>query len=310
MTPAAAGAVSVTLLAVLACVTAGVTVRARRHTGGTVGFFAGGRGLSARQNGFALAGGHLPAVGVAVLSGHEVSLWSVGSLVAWVPVLLLAGPLRNAGRFTLADVPAYRLSRRPPVRVAGAVSTAAVSVLYLTAQLAGAGALVSLLPGIGPGTVFPGLPARVAAISAAGALVVLCVAAGGMRAVTRAQIVTTALVLTAGVVMTGLAPGRLGPGPGPEAAGTLAGRLDLVSLALALALGTAGLPHVAGRILTVPDARTARTSVNWAIALAGGLLLMTLTLGEHLAGRTGGDAPLVLAAAVACAAVPAAAGVR
>jgi SSS family transporter len=368
---ATAGAVSgnartitVALFAGLVCVTLGITVWARMHTDGATDFYAGGRVFSGRQNGLALAGDYMSAAsflgisGIIALSGYEGFLYSIGSLVAWVPVLLLAGLLRNAGRFTLADVPAYRANRPAHVRLAGAVSTVTVSLFYLVAQMVGAGALISMLLGIRPGTTFLGVSAataKVAAIVLVGALMILYVVFGGMKGTTWVQIVKTALMMTAGLVMTGLVLARFGfdvsdllgsaarasgrggafldPGLrfGGGPSGALTGRLDLVSLALALALGTAGLPHVINRLFAVPDARTARTSVNWAIGLVGAFFLMTLALGfgaaalvghgeivaqdpsgnaavpqlarelgDHLAGRVGGDVLLAFVASVAC----------
>ncbi|MFB9840170.1 solute symporter family protein, partial [Actinoallomurus acaciae] len=333
MTSAAAAAVSgdarlltFALFAGLVCVTLGITLWARSRTDGAADFYVGGRAFSARQNGFALAGDYMSAgsfigiSGMIALSGYDGFIYSVGSLVAWVPVLLLAGPLRNAGRFTLTDVPAARARRPGPVRVAGVVSTVTVSVFYLVAQMVGAGALVALLLGVRPGATFLGLSAGTAetlTIVAVGALMVLYVGFGGMKGTTWVQIVKTVLLMTAGVALTGLVLGRFGfdvsgllgaagresgrgdaflvPGLrfGREIAGhpgeTLAGDLDLISLALALGLGTAGLPHVAGRIFTVPDARTARTSVNWAIGLIGAFFLMTLALGFGAAALVGRD---------------------
>jgi cation/acetate symporter len=362
-----ARALTFALFAGLVCVTLGITAWARVHTHGATDFYAGGRTFSGPQNGLALAGDYMSAAsflgisGIIALSGYDGFLYSIGSLVAWVPVLLLAGLMRNVGRFTLTDVPAYRARRQAPVRVAGAVSTVTVSVVYLVAQMVGAGALVSLLLGIRPGTTFLGLSAgaaEIAAIVTVGALMILYAAFGGMKGTTWVQIVKTVLLIFAGVVMTGLVLARFGfdlsdllgsaaresghgdsflePGLrfGPDVAGrpteTLTGKLDFVSLALALALGTTALPHVVSRIFTVPDARTARTSVNWAIGLIGGFFLMTLALGfgaaalvgraeivaqdpsgnaavpqlarelgAHVAGRAGGDVLLALVAAVA-----------
>ncbi|GLY74153.1 solute symporter family protein [Actinoallomurus iriomotensis] len=350
------------LFAGFVCVTLGITLWARSRTGGAADFYAGGRAFSARQNGFALAGDYMSAAsflgisGMIALSGYDGFIYSVGSLVAWVPVLLLAGPLRNAGRFTLADVPASRARRPGPVRVAGAVSTVTVSVFYLVAQMVGAGALVALLLGVRPGTTFLGVSAGTAetlTITVVGALMVVYVGFGGMKGTTWVQIVKTVLLMTAGVALTGLVLGRFGfdvsgllGAAGRESGhgdaflgpslrlGRPAGDLDLISLALALGLGPAGLPHIAGRVFTVPDAPTARASVNWAIGLIGAFFLMTPilgfgaaalvgrreiatqdpagnaavpqlagALGRHLAGPAGGDVLLAFVAAVACATI-------
>jgi Na+(H+)/acetate symporter ActP len=359
------------LFAGLVAVTLGITIWARMHTDGATDFYAGGRVFSGRQNGLALAGDYMSAgsflgiAGIIALSGYDGFLYAIGSLVALVPVLLLAGSLRNAGRFTLVDVAASRARRQSPVRVAGTVSTVLVSVVYLVAQMVGAGALVSLLLGIRPGTTFLGMSAgsaKTLMIALVGALMILYVVLGGMKGTTWVQIVKTTLMMIAGLVMTGLVLGRFGfdvsdlLGSAARASGrgdafldpglrfgrdvtghpvrTLTGKLDLISLALALALGTAGLPHVVNRLFAVPDARTARTSVNWAIGLVGVFFLMTpalgfgaaalvghdeivaqdpsgnaavpqlaRALGEHIAGTAGGDVMLAFVAAVACATI-------
>jgi Na+(H+)/acetate symporter ActP len=366
-----ARAITFGLFSCLVGVTLTITVWARLRTKGVRDFYAGGRAFSARQNGFALAGASMSAAsflgisGIIALSGYDGFLYSIGSLVAWVPVLLLAGPLRNAGRFTLADISAHRVRHQAPVRVAGAVSTVTVSLFSLVAQMVGAAALISPLSGIRPGGTYRGVSAGAAGtvtISAVGALMILYVVFGGMKATTWVQIVKTALLMTAGLVMTGLVLGRFGfdvgdllgsaaresgrgdaflqPGLGfgreiaARSGETPAGRLDVVSLAIALVLGTAGLPHVIGRVYTVPDDRTARASVNWAAGLVGGLFLMTVALGfgaaalvgraeivardpsgnaavpqlaralgEHLAGRAGGDVLLAFVASVAFATI-------
>ena len=92
-------------------------------------FFAGGRGFSGAQNGLAISGDYLSAasflgiVGAIATAGYDGFLYSIGFLVAWIVALLLVAELmRNTGKFTMADVLAFRLKARP-VRVAAAITT-------------------------------------------------------------------------------------------------------------------------------------------------------------------------------------------
>ncbi|MPZ25886.1 MAG: cation acetate symporter, partial [Micromonosporaceae bacterium] len=252
--------------------------------------------------------------------GYDGFLYSIGFLVAWlVALLLVAELLRNSGRFTMADVLAFRMRQRP-VRTAAAASTVAVSIFYLLAQMVGAGALVALLLRIQEGETFLGMDAntaRIATIVLIGALMITYVTVGGMKGTTYVQIVKAFLLMTGAAVMTVLvlaafnfnlssllgaaadrsgSDGFLEPGLvyGREVAGdalqTFYNKIDLLSLGLALVLGTAGLPHILIRFYTVPNARAARRSVLWAIGIIGAFYLMTLALGFGAAALVGGDA--------------------
>ncbi|WP_084963570.1 cation acetate symporter [Thermoactinospora rubra] len=287
-------------------ITLAITFWARATTRNAEDFYAGGRAFSGPQNGLALAGDYMSAAsflgiaGLIALSGYDGFLYSIGFLVAWLLTLLLVELMRNAGRFTMADVLSHRVRRQPRVRTAAVISTVTVSVFYLVAQMVGAGALVSLLLGLSGGT------AKAVTIVVVGAIMIFYVAFGGMKGTTWVQIIKAILLMTGTVVLTALVLARFGfnvsdilaaaarasgrtdylhPGGGfaKEVAGdpvrTLINKLDFISLALALVLGTAGLPHIVSRFFTVPDARAARTSVNWAIGLVGVFYLMTLALG-------------------------------
>ncbi|WP_181791371.1 solute symporter family protein, partial [Streptomyces phytophilus] len=283
----------------------------RRRHGSPEEFYAGGRLFTPMENGFAISGDYMSAAsflgisGLIALYGYDGVLYSVGFLVAWLVVLLLVAELvRNCGRFTLADVVASRL-RRPQVRFAAGISSVTVSVLYLVAQMVGAGSLVALLAGGHTGT-----GARTAAVAGVGALMVTYVVLGGMRATTWIQIVKAVLLLAGALTLTVLvllrfhgdvgallesAAGRSGHGsdflaPGLAYGGGLADRLDFLSLGIALVLGTAGLPHILARFYTVPTATSARRSVVWSIGLIGGFYLMTIVLGFGAAALVGGDA--------------------
>ncbi|WP_407561658.1 cation acetate symporter [Streptomyces sp. 184] len=300
------------LFCAFVALTLGITLWAgRRRHGSPEEFYAGGRLFTPMENGFAISGDYMSAAsflgisGLIALHGYDGVLYSVGFLVAWLVVLLLVAELvRNCGRFTLADVVVSRL-RRPRVRFAAGISSVTVSVLYLVAQMVGAGSLVSLLAGDHTGTA-----ARTAAVAGVGALMVTYVVLGGMRATTWIQIVKAVLLLAGALTLTVLvllrfhgdpgalldaAAGRSGHGqdflaPGLAYGGGLADRLDFLSLGVALVLGTAGLPHILARFYTVPTATSARRSVVWSIGLIGGFYLMTIVLGFAAAALVGGDA--------------------
>ncbi|MDL4772724.1 solute symporter family protein [Actinomadura xylanilytica] len=308
-------------------ITLGITVWARANTKSADDFYAGGRMFSGPQNGIALAGDYMSAAsflgiaGIIALSGYDGFLYSIGFLVAWLLTLLLVELMRNAGRFTMADVLAHRVREQAPVRTAAVISTVTVSVFYLLAQMVGAGALVSLLLGIHRGQAFLGMSAgtaQVVTIIVVGTLMIFYVMFGGMKATTWVQIIKAVLLMAGALVLTVLVLARFGfnvssmlgaaadasgkgreflePGLhyGREVAGdpyqTMVNKLDFVSLALALVLGTAGLPHIVTRFYTVPDARAARKSVSWAIGLVGVFYLMTLALGFGAAALVGRDA--------------------
>ena len=281
-------------------VTLGITYWAARRTRTTEEFYAAGRTVSAGQNGFALAGDYMSAasfLGIAGLvstTGFDGLIYSTGWLVGWPVVLfLIAEPLRNLGRYTFADVVAARL-RQTPVRIAAAFGTLATVLLYLIAQMVGAGGLIRLMFGI---------PYEQAVI-VVGVAMLAYVLFGGMIATTWVQIVKAALLLGGAFLLAVmvlwrfdmnpaalfaaaaerygdavLAPGRLVSNP-----------LDAISLGMALMFGTAGLPHILMRFYTVPDARAARTSVFYATGLIGFFYLMTFVLGFGAMVLVGPDA--------------------
>ncbi|MEU4033687.1 solute symporter family protein [Streptomyces collinus] len=299
------------LFSLFVAVTLGITtwVSRRRH-GSAEEFYAGGRLFSPMENGFAIAGDYMSAAsflgvtGLIALYGYDGMLYVVGFLVAWLVVLFLVAELvRNCGRFTLADVIAARMSERP-VRIAAGTSSVTVSVLYLVAQMVGAGSLVALLLGRTSGAV------QAWAVIGVGALMVIYVSLGGMRATTWIQIVKAVLLLSGTVALTVLVLVRFhgdfdrllltaaehsGHGnaflaPGLKYGENWTARLDFISLGLALVLGTAGLPHILSRFYTVPTARAARRSTVWSIGLIGGFYLMTIVLGFGAAAVVGPDA--------------------
>ncbi len=317
---------TITLFLVFVAATLAITVWASRQTKTATDFYAGGRSFSGFQNGMAIGGDYMSAAsflgiaGIIALYGYDGFLYSIGFLVAWlVALLLVAELLRNSGRYTMADVLAFRMRQRP-VRTAAAVSTITVSIFYLLAQMVGAGALVALLLGIRPGTTFLGMgadTAKVATIILVGALMIVYVTVGGMKGTTYVQIVKAVLLMSGALIMTllvlakykfnlstllGDAAERSGKGAaflepglryGVESASALTtfySKIDLLSLGIALVLGTAGLPHILIRFYTVPTAKAARKSVLWAIGIIGTFYLFTLALGFGAAALVGGPA--------------------
>jgi cation/acetate symporter len=309
---------SASLLMFLAfvAVTLVITYWAARRSQGANAYFAANRQITGWQNGLAVAGDYMSAAsflgiaGLIAFNGYDGFMYSVGFLVAYLTVLLIvAEPLRNAGKYTMADVLAYRLSPRP-VRSMAALSTLTVSTFYMIAQMVGAGALVSLLlPGVGFSTAVVGV----------GVLMIVYVVFGGMLATTWVQIIKAILLMSGTLLLSILVLAHfdfsfgsffdaishvtyhdktgaevtknfLQPGHYYFGANKPYGVIDLISLCMALVFGTAGLPHILVRFYTVPDAKTARTSVVWAMFLIGAFYIMTTFLGFGAATIVGRDA--------------------
>ncbi|MER5932213.1 cation acetate symporter [Streptomyces sp. NPDC002054] len=289
----------ITLFGLFVVATLIITIWAGRQTRGAADFYAGGRQFTGFQNGLAISGDYMSAAsflgiaGAIALFGYDGFLYSIGFLVAWlVALLLVAEPLRNSGRYTMGDVLAYRMRQRP-VRTAAGTSTIVVSIFYLLAQMAGAGVLVSLLLGIKSDG------GKVAIVALVGILMIVYVSIGGMKGTTWVQMVKAVLLIAGALLITfmvmwkfnfnisdllGKAAENSGKGsaflePGLKYGATGTSKLDFISLGLALVLGTAGLPHILIRFYTVPTAKAARKSVNWAIGIIGAFYLMTIALG-------------------------------
>ncbi len=300
--------VNIAIFVAFVGVTLVIVLRASKNNKTAADYYAGGRSFTGTQNGTAIAGDYLSAasflgiVGAIAINGYDGFLYSIGFLVAWlVALLLVAELLRNTGKFTMADVLSFRLKQRP-VRIAAAISTLAVCVFYLLAQMAGAGALVSLLLGI------DSKAGQSLVIVIVGALMILYVLVGGMKGTTWVQIIKACLLIAGALIMTvwtlamfgfnfsellGKAAEVAGNpeilNPGMQYGKSETSKLDFISLALALVLGTAGLPHVLMRFYTVPTAKEARKSVVWAIWLIGAFYLFTLVLGFGAGALIGPD---------------------
>jgi cation/acetate symporter len=276
-----------------------ITYWAARRSTGASAYFAAGRRITGWQNGIAVAGDYMSAAsflgiaGIIAFQGYDGFLYSVGWLVAYLTVLLIvAEPLRNAGKYTMADVLAYRLRPRP-VRAMASLSTLTVSTFYMIAQMVGAGTLVALLLK-DSGITFNW------AVVIVGILMVAYVVFGGMLATTWVQIIKAILLMGGTILLSILVMAHFNFSfaqffdaiahvkDGDKVVNFLQpglrykppyGALDLISLGLALIFGTAGLPHILVRFYTVPDAKTARISVVWAMVIIGSFYIMTTFLG-------------------------------
>jgi cation/acetate symporter len=304
---------------VIIAITMAITFWAARTTHSTSEFYAAGRSVTGIQNGWAIAGDYLSAAsflgiaGLISLYGFDGFMYSVGWLVAYITVLLvIAEPCRNIGKYTMGDILAFRNDPKKTKTVA-ALSTIVVSTFYLTAQMVGGGVLIKTLIGID----------YEISVIGVGLLMLAYVIFGGMKATTWVQITKAVLLVTASLVLVFLVwspygfslPGYLqavvsdkdvidqmakllGSAAAtmtPEELGQrflepglfLKNPIDQISLGMALVLGTAGMPHILMRFFTVPNAKAARTSVIWAMAIIGGFYVLTLFLGSGAAMLVG-----------------------
>ncbi|WP_249872405.1 solute symporter family protein [Oceanobacillus saliphilus] len=276
-----------------------ITFFAARKTQTAGDFYTAGGGLTGTQNGLAIAGDYLSAAsflgiaGAIALFGFDGFFYSIGFLIAYLVVLfLVAEPLRNLGKYTLADMINSRFDARK-VRGAAALNTITISTFYMIAQLVGAGALIQLLFGIDYWL----------AVLIVGVMMTTYVLFGGMIATSWVQIVKAVLLMAGMVIMAFLVLLKFNFNIGQMftevksvtthgAAYLMPGLqytepLGTLSLMLALVLGTAGLPHILMRFFTVKDARTARKSVITATWIIGLFYILTLFLGFGAAAFVG-----------------------
>src|SRR5512135_345813 len=307
------------VFAAIISVTMFVTYVAAKRVHSAADFYAAGGGVSGLQNGWAIAGDYLSAAsflgiaGLISIWGYDGFMYSVGWLVAYISVLLvIAEPCRNIGKYTLADILAYRNDPKK-VRVVGALSTITVSTFYLTAQMVGGGVLVKTLIGID----------YEISVIVVGILMLGYVLFGGMVATTWVQIIKAILLVCASILLVmfvwtpygfslpafltavvgdakvqAQVAGLLGDAAKNMTPTELGQRflepgllfkapIDQISLGMALVFGTAGMPHILMRFFTVPTAQAARKSVIWAMAIIGGFYVLTLFLGMGSAMNVG-----------------------
>src|SRR5580693_8584879 len=248
---------------IIVLITLAITYWAAKRTRSTQQFYAADRSVSAFQNGLALSGDYMSAAsflgiaGLVATTGYDGMIYATGWLVGWPALMfLIAEPLRNLGKYTFADVVAFRL-RQTPVRIAAAIGGILTVLFYTIAQMVGAGSLIKLMFGY--------------------------VLFGGMIATTWVQIVKAVLLLGGVTLLTLMVLAQFGFSPGNlyaavaakygqtalEPGGLVKNPVDTVSLGLALMFGLLGLPHILMRFYTVPDARAARKSVLFATGFIG-----------------------------------------
>lgn len=268
-----------------------ITYLSNKKSQSASGFYTAGGNITGMQNGIAIAGDYMSAasfLGITALvftNGFDGLIYSIGFLVGWPIILfLIAEKFRNLGKFTFADITAYRLDAKP-IRIISAVSALSVIVFYLIAQMVGAGQLIQVLFG---------LPYGVAVILV-GILMICYVVFGGMHATTWVQIIKAILLLAGASFMAIMilyltkfdlsyyfsqAISHHPKGEAIMSPGTfLPNTISAVSLGLALMFGTAGLPHILMRFFTVKDAKEARKSVFYATGLIGYFYILTFIIG-------------------------------
>ncbi|MCL2735865.1 MAG: cation acetate symporter [Propionibacteriaceae bacterium] len=296
---------AITLFIVIVAITLGITWWASRRTKNASDFYTAGGGLNSTQNALAISGDYMSAAsflgiaGMIAINGFDGFFYSVGFLVGYIVVLfLVAEPMRNLGKFTVADMITARYAD-PKVRGVAALNTIAISVFYMIAQLVGAGALIKLLLGLNFTT----------AVLIVGVLMTVYVLFGGMTATSWVQIVKAVLLIGGTLVITFMVFQKFGFSIGgmfdtmanmakdTENTGVAGGFLnpgvkykngwDTLSLCLGLVLGTAGLPHILIRFFTVKNGVEARKSVVKSTWIIGIFYVMTMFLGFGAAAFVG-----------------------
>jgi len=293
--------IAIAMFGVFIVMTLGITYWASKRTRSAADFYTAGGGITGMQNGWAIAGDYMSAATLLGISamvygvGYDGFLYAIGFFVGWpVIMFLLAERLRNLGKFTFADIAAYRLDKNQ-VRTFAAIGSLTVVCFYLIVQMVGAGQLIQLLFG---------LPYNYAVVLV-GVLMIVYVTFGGMTATTWVQIIKAGLLLFGGTLLMILALAHFGfnlekvaeagvaahkngikaMGPGSF----MADPITAVSLSLGLVFGNAGLPHIMMRFFTVPNAKEARKSVFVATGLIGFFFLVVCTLGLAAISIVGTD---------------------
>lgn len=268
-----------------------ITYWAAKRTRSAKDFYTAGGGITGLQNGLAIAGDYMSAasfLGITAavyLRGYDGLIYAIGFLVGWPIILfLMAERLRNLGKYTFTDVAAYRF-QQSPIRVLAAFSSISVVILYLIAQMVGAGSLIETLFGVNYSVAVVGV----------GVLMIAYVTFGGMLATTWVQIIKAILLLSGASFMAfmvmlhfnfsfdAMFAEAVSKHPKGEAVmfsgGLVSDPINAISLGIALMFGTAGLPHILMRFFTVPNAKEARKSVFFATGFIGYFYILAFIIG-------------------------------
>ena len=282
---------AIVMFFIFVAATLGITYWASKRTKSASDFYTAGGGITGTQNGTAIAGDYMSAAsflgitGMVYLKGYDGLIFSIGFLVGWPIILfMISEQLRNLGKYTFADVTAYRLKQKP-VRILAALGSISVVILYLIAQMVGSGKLIEILFGLD----------YEFAVVLVGMLMILYVAFGGMLATTWVQIIKAVLLLAGTTFMSIMVMMKFGfsfdalftqateiHSKGVEImspGGLVSDPISAISLGIALMFGTAGLPHILMRFFTVADAKEARKSVFVATGLIGYFYVLTFIMG-------------------------------
>ncbi len=282
---------AIAMFGIFVAFTLWITKWAASKTKTAADFYTAGGGITGFQNGLAIAGDYMSAAsflgisGLVFANGFDGLIFSIGWLVGWpIITFLLAERLRNLGKFTFADVVAFRFSQTP-VRVFAATGTLVVVAFYMIAQMVGAGQLIKVLFGL----------EYTYAVILVGIIMCLYVLFGGMTATTWVQVIKAVMLLSGASFMAiavlfsfGFSPEALfakavevhakhdaimSPGA------LIKDPISAISIGMALMFGTAGLPHILMRFFTVPNAKEARKSVAWATTWIGYFYILTFIIG-------------------------------
>ena len=283
--------VAIAMFGIFVAVTLGITKWAAARTKSAADFYTAGGGITGFQNGLAIAGDYMSAAsflgisGLVFANGFDGLIFSIGWLVGWpVITFLMAERLRNLGKFTFADVAAYRFAQIP-MRTFAATGSLVVVAFYMIAQMVGAGQLIKVLFGL----------EYTVAVIIVGALMMCYVLFGGMTATTWVQIIKAIMLLTGATFMALAVLFQFGFNPEALFAkavevhskheaimapgGLIKDPVSAISVGMALMFGTAGLPHILMRFFTVPSAKEARKSVGWATTWIGYFYILTFIIG-------------------------------
>ena len=282
---------AIAMFGIFVAFTLWITKWAAGKTKTAADFYTAGGGITGFQNGLAIAGDYMSAAsflgisGLVFANGFDGLIFSIGWLVGWpIITFLLAERLRNLGKFTFADVVAFRF-QQTPVRVFAATGTLVVVAFYMIAQMVGAGQLIKVLFGL----------EYTYAVILVGIIMCMYVLFGGMTATTWVQVIKAVMLLSGATFMAlavlfafGFSPEALfakavevhakhdaimSPG------GLIKDPISAISIGMALMFGTAGLPHILMRFFTVPNAKEARKSVAWATTWIGYFYILTFIIG-------------------------------